>query len=163
MVLLQIDAKNAFNSMERNAILQEAVSILRVPPVSCTTYTEMPPSYFGNNLIRSSTGTQQGDPLGMLLFSLALHPVILKVSGKIIQNYSERVVCRCRYPHCSKINCKRRLSLIKSEGEKVGFCLNVTKDECMVAVPEPNQQWHYFMQHGIFICYIDTWIASWRC
>ncbi len=21
----------------------------------------------------------------------------------------------------------------------------------MVAVPEPNQQWHYFMQHGIFI------------
>ncbi len=30
----------------------------------------------------------------------------------------------------------------------------------MVAVPEPNQQWHYIMQHGIFICDIDNWIPS---
>ncbi len=78
----------------------------------------------------------------MLLFSLALHPVILKVSEKFPQNYSDAWYADDGTLIVPRSIANDVLSFIKSEGEKVGFCLNVTKDECMVAVPEPNQQWH---------------------
>ncbi len=63
----------------------------------------------------------------MLLFSLALHPVILKVS----ENFPQ-ITLNAWYADDGTLIFPRLiandvLSFVKSEGEKVGFCLNVTK------------------------------------
>ncbi|KAL0215916.1 hypothetical protein P9112_008100 [Eukaryota sp. TZLM1-RC] len=35
--------------------------------------------HFGNNILSSSSGVKQGDPLGPLLFCLAIHPILLQI------------------------------------------------------------------------------------
>jgi hypothetical protein len=37
---------------------------------------------YGNKIILSETGVQQGDPLGPVLFCLALHPVIKSLKSE---------------------------------------------------------------------------------
>ena len=41
-------------------------------------YHDEPNLFFAYNLLSSSCGVQQGDPLGPLLFTLILHPLVLK-------------------------------------------------------------------------------------
>ena len=43
-------------------------------------YAEPSCLYFGTEIIQSERGVQQGDPLGSLLFSLALQPLLIQLS-----------------------------------------------------------------------------------
>ena len=43
-------------------------------------YEEKTPLLFGNFIIWSETGVQQGDPLGPLLFCAAIHPILEKIN-----------------------------------------------------------------------------------
>ena len=83
-VLLMIDGRNAFNSVSRSAVLQQVAEhfpelysyVTRLYGASA-----QPALLFGLEgqaaaaVIPSRQGVQQGDPLGPLLFSLALLPV----------------------------------------------------------------------------------------
>ena len=40
------------------------------------------PLYCGNEVVNCSTGVQQGDPLGPMLFSAGIHEVILDVAKR---------------------------------------------------------------------------------
>ena len=80
-VLLQIDLQNAFNSVERGAVTA-AVSDLfpaAVPWVSQT--MQAAPLLCGQEVLWSRKGVQQGDPLGPLLFALAIHDVVATAPG----------------------------------------------------------------------------------
>lgn len=80
MVLLQIDASNAFNNIERSVVLAEF--ILRVPLIARWIhyiYGNAPYLLFGPYRLRSQTDTQ-GDPLAMLLFAIDLHPLFLELT-----------------------------------------------------------------------------------
>ncbi len=55
-----------------------------------------------------------------------------------------------------------RILLSNLKEKKLDF-VSMLQRRCMVAVPEPNQQWHYFMQHGIFIWlyrYLDRQVGD---
>jgi hypothetical protein len=39
--------------------------------------------FFGNHLISSSVGAQQGDPCGPMIFSLAIQPIILSLDSQL--------------------------------------------------------------------------------
>ena len=74
---LFVDARNAFNEIDRQRIL-DAV-IVHAPAIARyvhMVYGSGPWLVAGLSLIRSLQGTQQGDPLGMFLFSLVLQELI---------------------------------------------------------------------------------------
>ena len=80
-VIIQIDGKNAFNSIRRRFILDR---ILAEPKFASLarflkwSYGEASPLYDENGVwvFDSASGVRQGDPLGPLLFSLGLHGVL---------------------------------------------------------------------------------------
>ena len=70
---VKIDFRNAFNELSRSALLE---AVMRLTPElfrldSCV-YGRDSFLFYENDIIRSERGVQQGDPLGPLLFALAL-------------------------------------------------------------------------------------------
>ena len=81
-VCLQVDMNNAFNSMFRHRMLQEVASSL--PELfrwAHFCYSQQSQLFCHSNIVHSSRGVQQGDPLGPLLFALTLHPVARAVES----------------------------------------------------------------------------------
>lgn len=72
-VLVKVDVSNAFNTVRRDVFLNRIRE--RCPeifPLAYQGYSAPTPLYIGNRTITSSTGVQQGDPLGPAAFSLAI-------------------------------------------------------------------------------------------
>ena len=80
--VLLVDAKNAFNSLNRKAALWN-IKVLcpSLAPVVINTYREDVELFVGGETIYSSEGTTQGDPLAMAIYSIAITPLIRLVSG----------------------------------------------------------------------------------
>ena len=84
LVILKVDAYNAFNSISRKAVLDEVFR--RCPeiyPLVWEAYKDSTPLFIGKNIISSETGVQQGDPLGSLCFALGIDPVIQSLKSRI--------------------------------------------------------------------------------
>ena len=79
--LVKIDFTNAFNSVDRQTFLQECRH--QFPGLSrwaewC--YAQPSTLYFGPETISSEKGVQQGDPIGPMLFALAIQPMLKELS-----------------------------------------------------------------------------------
>ena len=79
-VLLKLDVRNAFNCMRRDVFLraarEKAPSMYRL---LWQGYHEPSNLYFSNNVIKSESGIQQGDPFGPALFSLGVDDITKSV------------------------------------------------------------------------------------
>ena len=86
--VLALDAKNAFNSVGRDAIykgvLQYQPNLLKF---FMWAYGSHPPIYLSNGkrVCYSETGVRQGDPLGPIFFCLAIHNPLLRTIDKMNQ------------------------------------------------------------------------------
>jgi hypothetical protein len=81
-VVLKIDFANAFNTVDRETFLRACN--LHAPSAarwSWWCYSQPTTLYYGDTVLQSSAGVQQGDNLGPLLFSLALQPVLLRLKA----------------------------------------------------------------------------------
>ncbi|GJR53720.1 putative reverse transcriptase domain-containing protein [Tanacetum coccineum] len=80
MACLVMDFSNAFNLVDRSALLHEVR--VKCPSISLWVdflYGQASRLYIGDTHIWSTTGVKQGDPLGPLLFALILHPLLHKI------------------------------------------------------------------------------------
>ncbi|XP_076950775.1 putative WRKY transcription factor 39 [Bidens hawaiensis] len=127
--MLTVDFSNAFNEVDRTTLLREVSCICpSIFPWVQFLYARSARLYVGDTHIGAFTGVQQGDPLGLLLFALVLHPLILRVQGT------------CSLPfHAWYIDdgtiigkaeeVARALGIIRSEGASLGLRLNIRKTE----------------------------------
>ena len=76
-VLVKLDFANAFNCVDRRVALQQAAANFPALVRFATWCYQGPTSLrFGAFTLESQRGVQQGDPLGPLLFSAVVHPLV---------------------------------------------------------------------------------------
>jgi hypothetical protein len=90
LVLLQVDLTNAFNLCDRATFLRELQHFPSLYKWTRWVYGSQPWLFFGNYLLHSAKGVQQGDPLGPFLFALTLHPIILQIQDLLSKEISSK-------------------------------------------------------------------------
>ena len=80
--ILLIDAKNAFNVLNRRTALENVTSLC--PSLHVTlqnSYSHPSHLYIGKSTILSQEGTTQGDPLAMAMYGIAILPLISRLDS----------------------------------------------------------------------------------
>ena len=129
---LCLDFSNAFNSVDRNTFLNEVHRLF--PSLSRWvqyTYGCSAHLFVGKEIIPSTTGVQQGDPLGPLLFVLVLHVLLRQVKTQVSPDAQALVTVAylddVTMVHSSLEQLRDTLSIICLEGPRFGLFLSPTK------------------------------------
>ena len=80
LAILQVDLKNAFNTLDRSSILWQVAD--QFPELLQSCYSQPSWLKFGNFIVLSACGVQQGDILAPLLFALTIHPIIVALKNQ---------------------------------------------------------------------------------
>jgi hypothetical protein len=124
-VVLKLDFKNAFNSVERDCILKEVqCHTPLLYPYLYQCYRNPSTLFFGDHLISSSVGAQQGDPCGPMIFSLAIQSIILSLNSELNIWYLDDGTL-ADYPEVVLSDFKKVINLSR----KIGLELNFNKCE----------------------------------
>ena len=76
-VIVKVDYKNAFNRLRRGQVLRKALEHApTIHPYIWQSYSQETNLYFGDHIVKSKEGVQQGDTFGPLLFFLGIDDLI---------------------------------------------------------------------------------------
>ena len=90
---------------------------------------------FDEFLVSSQVGSQQGDPLGGLLFCLAIHPTLLSLSSSLSIGFMDDITLGGIISVVAS-----DVELFQAEGSKIGLDLNVSKCESISRSHDHREQ-----------------------
>jgi hypothetical protein len=91
-VFVKLDFTNAFNSVRRDVVREEvAAHAPELLGYFDSAYGATSNLAFGEFTIDSSEGVQQGDPLGPLLFCLAINPLLADIQSEFVSGYLDDI------------------------------------------------------------------------
>jgi hypothetical protein len=133
-VLVKLDFSNAFNSLRRDDMLHAvATHIPEILHFCLLAYSSSSNLLLDNFTIVSDEGVQQGDPLGSLLFSLTLHPVLSALASKLALGYLDDVTLGGESGTVAK-----DVESLRSEARRIGLHLNAKKCEVIYSGNSPT-------------------------
>lgn len=127
----KLDYSNAFNSIFRSKlipIVKERYPTMFPYVLQC--YTTKSYLCYGNHVILSEEGVQQGDPLGPLLFCLVIQPIISNLQSKLNEWYLDDGSIGD-----SIDTVIADIKTIKTLSEEVGLTLNTSTCEALCMKP----------------------------
>ena len=90
--MVKLDFTNAFNSIGRDTFLEVVREM--VPEIFTyvhSSYSEISSLSLNNQSIDSVEGVQQGDPLGPILFCIAIHPLLADCKAELRIGYLDDI------------------------------------------------------------------------
>jgi hypothetical protein len=124
-LIVKLDFRNAFNTIRRDRILEAAASSLpEVYFYIYATYAASSHLIFDNHIIESAEGVQQGDPLGPLLFCLAIQPLLSCCQSELKIGYLDDITLGGK-----RTSVVVDIESLRFEAEKMGLALNDRKCE----------------------------------
>jgi len=89
-VVAKIDFSNAFNSLRRDLILRSVAD--KIPGIYrwChMSYNQSSVLQFEDRTILPHDGPHQGDPSGLLLFCLSIHPHLMQLKSELVSGFMD--------------------------------------------------------------------------
>jgi len=124
-VVAKLDFSNAFNNLHRDKMLEMVLSKIPELYKFChLAYSQHSFLSFGSDVILSQEGAQQGDPLGPLLFCLAVQPLLSSLSSILTLGYMDDFTLGGAEKDVSA-----DVELTIGKGDKIGLNLNFAKCE----------------------------------
>ncbi|GAV01296.1 hypothetical protein RvY_12033 [Ramazzottius varieornatus] len=135
-ILLKLDFRNAFNSVSRDRLLEEAQKFLpEIYPFIFQMYMSPTNLIYGEHVIPSARGVQHGDLLGPSLFCLLTRNLSKSLQSPFNVWYLDNATLGGDFELVS-----RDLHTIVEIGASLGLELNTSKCEFVVCGGTPTQQ-----------------------
>ena len=124
-VLLKSDFSNAFNCVHRDQMLIRIRELApELLPLVHSAYSAPFSFFWGETTLQSSEGVQQGDPLGPLMFCLAIQPLIERLISEFVVSYLDDGPLGGRVGEALQ-----DLQMVERTAEDLGLQLNRGKSE----------------------------------
>ena len=134
---VKLDFTNAFNTISRDAMLAAVDAVCsRLLPLALSAYAAPSILWMGDTIISSERGVQQGDPLGPLLFSLTLQPLLMGCNSEFKIGYLDDL----GMGDCV-INLISNVKSLELQARTIGLELNHTKCEVVGLSSSEQSAW----------------------
>jgi len=136
--LIKLDFANAFNSVRRDVILERTAALIpEAYPYIKAAYADSSFLGYEGEPIMSSEGVQQGDPLGPLLFCLAIRPLLTNIKCEFKMGYLDDITLGGELETVAK-----EVDILSKEAAHIGLTLRESKCELVTStslfsVPQP--------------------------
>jgi len=141
-IFIKLDFTNAFNTIRRDCVLEAVTKY--VPELQAfvsSAYASSSLLAFGEYLVESAEGVQQGDPLGPLLFCLTLHEALARASCDVVVGFLDDVSLGGDIKHVFQA-----LEVLKKESAEMGLTINAAKCEVLGLTETNEGEWD---AHGL--------------
>ena len=146
--VLLVDARNAFNSLNRDAALRNMRWICpEIHTILVNIYRSPAELFAGGSVFLSREGTTQGDPLAMAMYGLAILPLIKKLAGEAKQVwYADDATGGGRLKQL-----KKWWDKLNEVGPAFGYFPNATKTWLVVKESQLAEAHEIFRNSGVQI------------